>query len=74
MNPDAEPGNEEALALQKEINQLEAQIADLKARFPAHSLNPSMLAQLDELDEELAQAREKWQKFQNLGKENTSSL
>ncbi len=35
------------------IQQLEKQIADLKRRWPAHSVPPAMLEQLDELEEEL---------------------
>jgi hypothetical protein len=48
-------------ALEMEIKDLESQIADLKSRFPAHSLSPAMLAQLDELDEALSNARMKLQ-------------
>ena len=36
------------------IKELERQIAELKRRWPAHSVPPTMLQQLDELDEELA--------------------
>ena len=42
---------------QKELTQiekLEAQLADLKARLPAHSVPPSMMIELDELEDELA--------------------
>ncbi|WP_347488345.1 histidine kinase [Desulfoscipio sp. XC116] len=35
------------------IKELKEQIADLKKRFPAHSLKPSMVIQLEELEEEL---------------------
>ncbi len=35
------------------IHELEAQIADLKKRWPAHSIPPAMLQQLDDLEEEL---------------------
>lgn len=35
------------------LKQLEKQIADLKSRWPAHSVPPAMLQQLDELEEEL---------------------
>jgi len=40
------------------IKQLEKQIADLKNRWPSHSVPPAMMAQLDELEEELNQAIE----------------
>ena len=36
------------------IKKLEAQLADLKARLPAHSVPPSMMIELDELEDELA--------------------
>jgi hypothetical protein len=35
------------------IEELEKQIAELKRRWPAHSVPPTMLQQLDELEEEL---------------------
>jgi tRNA-Thr(GGU) m(6)t(6)A37 methyltransferase TsaA len=35
------------------IQSLEKQIADLKARWPAHSVPPALMAQLDELEEAL---------------------
>jgi len=35
------------------IKELEKQIEELKHRWPAHSVPPAMLQQLDELDEEL---------------------
>jgi hypothetical protein len=35
------------------IKELEKRIADLKSRWPAHSVPPTMLQQLDELEEEL---------------------
>ena len=36
---------------------LEARLLDLNARLPAHSISPAMIAELDELDDKLAQAR-----------------
>lgn len=41
------------------IAQLEQQIEDLKRRLPAHSIPPAMMAQLDELEEELARLQSK---------------
>jgi L-lactate utilization protein LutB len=35
------------------IEDLEKRIAELKSRWPAHSVPPTMLQQLDELEEEL---------------------
>lgn len=43
--------------LEKRIAELEMRIADLYARLPAHSIPPAMIAALDELDAQLAQAR-----------------
>lgn len=40
------------------IQALEKQIADLKARWPSHSVPPAMMAQLDELEEALKRAIE----------------
>ena len=41
------------------VEELERQIADLTARLPKHSTPPSMLIELDDLEEELEQARAK---------------
>jgi hypothetical protein len=35
------------------IKELEKQIAELESRWPAHSVPPAMLQQLEELEEEL---------------------
>lgn len=39
------------------IAELERQIADLEARLPKHSTPPSMLIELEELEEALEKAR-----------------
>jgi len=39
------------------IAELERQIVDLKERWPAHSVPPSMFQRLEELEEELKKAR-----------------
>lgn len=39
------------------IAALEAQLADLKHRLPAHSIPAAMLLELDQLDEQLSAAR-----------------
>jgi len=41
----------------KRIEEIEAEIADLKARWPAHSVPPHMWQQLEELEAKLEQAR-----------------
>ncbi len=40
-----------------EIKEIERRIADLKSRWPAHSVPPAMLQELDELEEALEQLR-----------------
>ena len=40
------------------IKEIEEKIADLKARWPAHSVPPSMWHKLEELEDELEQAKE----------------
>ena len=39
------------------IKELEEKIADLKARWPAHSVPPSMWQQLEVLEDELERAK-----------------
>lgn len=39
------------------VAELEKRLADLQARLPAHSVPPSMIAELDELEEALAHAQ-----------------
>jgi polyhydroxyalkanoate synthesis regulator phasin len=46
------------------VKQLEKQLADLEARLPAHSVPPSMIAELDDLEEALTEARHEWQEQQ----------
>jgi hypothetical protein len=41
----------------EEIEKLENEIADLKARWPAHSVKPSMWQRLEELEEALEEAK-----------------
>jgi tetrahydromethanopterin S-methyltransferase subunit G len=53
MNKNADCSN----PIAKRIEELEARIADLKARLPKHSVPASMLIELDDLEEELEQAR-----------------
>jgi hypothetical protein len=40
------------------IAALEAQLADLKKRLPAHSIPPAMIIELDQIDEQLNTARQ----------------
>jgi hypothetical protein len=39
------------------VREIEDKIADLKTRWPAHSVPPSMWQQLEELEEELEKAK-----------------
>ncbi len=39
------------------IREIEEQIAELKSRWPAHSVPPHMWQQLEELEEKLEQAQ-----------------
>ena len=48
----------------KKIEELKKQIADLESRWPAHSVPPAMLEQLEDLEEELARELEKAAKEQ----------
>jgi hypothetical protein len=41
----------------KRIKEIEEEIAELKARFPAHSVPPRMWQQLEELEERLEKAK-----------------
>jgi hypothetical protein len=40
------------------VREIEEKIADLKARWPAHSEPPSMWQQLEELEDKLEKAKE----------------
>ncbi len=42
-----------------EVREIEDKIADLKARWPAHSVPPSMWQQLEELEAQLEEAKRK---------------
>ncbi|MFC1963884.1 histidine kinase [Chloroflexota bacterium] len=39
------------------VREIEEKIADLKARWPAHSVPPSMWHQLEELEDELGEVK-----------------
>jgi hypothetical protein len=41
----------------KKLREIENKIADLKARWPAHSVPPSMWLRLEELERELEEAK-----------------
>jgi hypothetical protein len=52
---------------EKRIKELETQITDLKKRWPAHSVSPAMLMQLDELEEELELVKKELASYKNEG-------
>ncbi|KLU63405.1 hypothetical protein CEB3_c02190 [Peptococcaceae bacterium CEB3] len=43
---------DERSQLEAKLQEVEDQLQDLKARWPAHSLKPAMLSQLEDLEEE----------------------
>lgn len=43
--------------LKQKIAELEARLAELEARLPAHSVPPAMMMGIEELEEELTEAR-----------------
>jgi len=45
--------SEKADAAKKRIEELETKLADLEARLPAHSIPPSLIAEMDQLDEQI---------------------
>ena len=50
------PANYTVPMSQERIQKLKEQIAELKKRWPRHSVPPAMLQELDDLEEALAQA------------------
>jgi len=46
------------------IAELERRLIDLQARLPAHSIPPSMIVELDDLEEALDRARSQWREEQ----------
>ena len=45
--------SEKVIAANKRIEELETKLADLEARLPAHSILPSLIAEMDQLDEQI---------------------
>jgi hypothetical protein len=46
------------MADQEKIREIEAQIAELERRWPAHSVPPNLWQELERLENELEEARE----------------
>jgi hypothetical protein len=51
----------------QKIREIEAKIADLKGRWPRHSVPPNMWQELEDLEAQLAAARKKAGNGQNAG-------
>ena len=51
------PESEEIIEIKKRIQLLEARMEELEARLPAHSIPPSLMAELDVLDEQIHQEK-----------------
>jgi len=45
--------SEKVIAANKRVEELETKLADLEARLPAHSIPPSLIAEMDQLDEQI---------------------
>ena len=56
------------------LKQIEAEIAELKARLPAHSVPPQMWQQLEELETELDEAKETMAKESHAGEDGFGRL
>lgn len=52
--------------MNNKVKEIEEKIADLKARWPAHSVPPSMWLQLEELEDELEAAKKEEKSNDNL--------
>ena len=52
---------EETTSLQEQIAEVEKKLADTRARVPKHSVPAAVIAQIDELDEELERLRSRKQ-------------
>ncbi len=59
---------------ERQIAHLEAQIAELKARLPKHSVPPAMLLKLEELEDELTmlKAQHNYESDESPGRERVS--
>jgi septal ring factor EnvC (AmiA/AmiB activator) len=61
--PLRKPMSETRAKLEKSIQELEARLKELKAQLPAHSISPAMMIKLDELEDQLAEARQQLAKI-----------
>ena len=56
------------------LKEIEAEIAELKARLPAHSVPPQMWQQLEELETELDEAKQTMVKESHAGEDGFGRL
>jgi|BarGraNGADG00212_1021973.scaffolds.fasta_scaffold90235_1 hypothetical protein len=56
------------------LKEIEAEIAELKARLPAHSVPPQMWQQLEELEAELEEAKQTMVKESHAGENGLGQL
>ena len=54
--------SDDLLSGKNQVQWLEQRIADLEKRWPAHSVPPAMMQELDELEELLGEARSRQQR------------
>jgi chromosome segregation ATPase len=59
-----EMGKNNSQDLKDQIELLESQLADLQARLPAHSIPPNLITELDELDEQLREAKSRLEEME----------
>ena len=53
--------------LEKAITELEARLKELNAQLPAHSILPAMMIRMDELEDQLVEARQRLAKIDQPG-------
>ncbi|MGW8225369.1 MAG: hypothetical protein ACWGOY_06540 [Anaerolineales bacterium] len=61
--------SEAVLKIEAQISELEAQLAELESRLPAHSVPPSMIAEMDRLDEKIQAEKIRLEALINEGSE-----
>ena len=52
--------------VKEKIKELQQRVMDLQKRFPAHSIKPAMIVELEELEAELVKLQEEAQKQQSV--------
>lgn len=69
-------GNEgiEKTQLQIRLAELQRKLADLKARWPAHSLKPSLIMELEALEEEIEKMEERLKEIEEMEEKLISNL